>query len=85
MEMGMQNPHNPEKTLWDAYMSWTDKWKNDPHNMDAKSSADYYYEQWEKQCEKQVTFEIREKRIKETAGDRVSRITKPRPDKLSSK
>lgn len=74
--MGMNNPHNPEGALWDAYMSWTSKWKADPHNSDAKSNSDYYFDQWMKQTEKRVLAELRDKKIKDTAADKLK--MKPR-------
>lgn len=81
--MGMNNPHNPEKVLWDAYIDWMNTFQKDPHNSSAKESADYYFDQWMKQTEKRVVEEFSRQRIKETAGDKMPKV-KPKADKLSS-
>lgn len=83
--MSMNNPHSPEKALWDAYIGWMDTVVRDPHNTSAKESADYYYDQWEKQTEKRVTIALKDQKIKETAGDKMSKVKPPKADRLSSK
>lgn len=81
--MGMNNPHNPEQALWDAYTGWAEKLKSDPHNDGVRGNAEYYYGQWEKQCEKRVKEALRDHKVKETAGDKMPKV-KPKADKLKS-
>jgi hypothetical protein len=76
--------HNPERQMWEALTLHFDVLNGDPHNKSALENAHYYTDQWYKQCEKRVTNEIRAKKIKETAGDKLPKIT-PKADKLSQK
>lgn len=80
----MDDPHNPERVLWKAYTSQMDIWAADPHNKSAKENADYYYDQWFKVVEKRVVSELQRQKVKDTVADK-KKITKPKPDKLSSK
>lgn len=83
--MAMNNPHNPEKALWDAYISNMNAFKSsDSRDKVAKENADYYYDQWEKQCEKAVRRELEDKKIKASADEPKPKKIKPKPDPLKT-
>lgn len=70
--MGMNNPHNPDKAMWEAYVDWMGTYAADRSNTTALETADYYLEQWWKCLERRLeTF-------KPTPGDR--KLAKPLPE-----
>lgn len=70
----MNNPHDPVGALWKGYM--------DAMAADNKGDADYYYDQWEKLCEKLVRSEMDTKKIKASADEPKSKKVKPKSDPL---
>jgi hypothetical protein len=68
--MGMSNPHDPIKALWEGYNTAI-------RNKDF-SNAEYYYDQWEKQCEKLVKLELEAKKVKAAADEPKPRPVKPK-------
>lgn len=85
--MAMNNPHEPEKALWEAYINNMNAFKRDSNDKNAKENADYYYDQWEKQCEKAVRRELEDKKIKAAADEPKTKKPnkiKPKPDPLKT-
>lgn len=82
----MNNPHDPETALWNAYIKQMDIFVSDPHNKSAKETADYYYEQFCKQTEKRVTSELQRQKVKATEDEKkLEKKIKPKSDRLSQK
>lgn len=61
-------------------MQWMKDSNKDPHSQHARENAEYYLDQWFKILEKRVTQEIRDKKVKETAGDKASKVKKPKAE-----
>lgn len=74
--MGMNNPHDPITALWQGY--------NSSISRGDYSTAEYYYDQWEKQCEKLVTAELQAKKIKAAADEPKPKKIRPKSDTLKS-
>lgn len=72
--MGMSNPHDPITALWQGY--------NSAIARGDFSSAEEYYDRWEKQCEKLVTAEVQAKKIKAAADEPKPKQLKPKKDSL---